>query len=45
MNKSLQGKVEYAHKLEGLEEKTGLIWEIIKIYIRNIPYRNYRIAY
>lgn len=43
MNKSLQGKVEYAYKLEGLEENWINIGGDNQVTFRNIPYRNYKL--
>ena len=43
MNKSLQGKVEYAYKLEGLEENWINIGGENQVAFRNIPYRNYKL--
>ena len=43
MNKSLQGKVEYAYKMEGLEENWINIGEENQVAFRNIPYRKYKL--
>ena len=43
MNKSLQGKVEYAYQLEGLEENWINIGGENQVAFRNIPYRNYKL--
>lgn len=43
MNKSLQGRVEYAYKLEGLEKNWINIGEENQVAFRNIPHRNYKL--
>lgn len=43
MDKSLQGKVEYAYKLEGLGDTWINIGGENQVTFRNIPYRNYRL--
>ena len=43
MNKSLQGRVEYAYKLEGLEKNWINVGEENQVAFRNIPHRNYKL--
>lgn len=43
MDKSLQGKVEYAYLLEGLGDTWINIGEENQVIFRNIPYRNYKL--
>lgn len=43
MDKSLQGKVEYAYKLEGLGDTWINTGGENQVTFRNIPYRNYRL--